>query len=285
MGEASDREGGAGPGASVSAKLQLTLPGGMLDLDVTLPTRPVALEELLPLARAMEDRVVELTVHQVEAEGRRVSCRAGCGACCRQLVPVSEVEARRVAAMVEAMPGPRRSAVLARFGEAVRRLDEAGVLGPLRSDDRRTMDREARGRLGRAYFAAGVPCPFLEDESCSIHPERPLVCREYLVTSHPEHCARPTPGAVEGVTLPGSLWMAFARLCDPSPEAETINWVPLVLAPEWAASHPEGPPPRPAPDLFRDLIARFAGRADPAMGPAGRDDRGPGASAGDGSEG
>jgi Fe-S-cluster containining protein len=36
-----------------------------------------------------------------------------------------------------------------------------------------------------------MPCPFLEDESCSIHPDRPLVCREYLVTSPAELCAGP----------------------------------------------------------------------------------------------
>lgn len=31
--------------------------------------------------------------------------------------------------------------------------------------------------------------PFLEDDACSIHPHRPSVCREYLVTSPAEHCA------------------------------------------------------------------------------------------------
>ncbi|HEY5241787.1 MAG TPA: YkgJ family cysteine cluster protein [Polyangiaceae bacterium] len=30
-----------------------------------------------------------------------------------------------------------------------------------------------------------VSCPFLEEESCSIHPDRPPICREYLVTSSP----------------------------------------------------------------------------------------------------
>lgn len=146
------------------------------------------------------------------------------------------------------------------------------------------MDREARGQLGRDYFALGVPCPFLEDESCSIHPERPLVCREYLVTSPAEHCARPTPGAVEGVDLPGSLWMAFARLCDPSPEAETIGWVPLVPASEGVASHREGPPLRPAPDVFRDLIDRFARQSSPRRAEdRGGGDQGLGVPGGEGS--
>lgn len=138
--------------------------------------------------------------------------------------------------------------------------------------------------MGRDYFALGVPCPFLEDESCSIHPERPLTCREYLVTSPAEHCAKPTPVAVEGVHLPGSLWMAFARLCDPSPEAEPIGWVPLVLAPEWAASHREGPPLRPAPDVLRELIARFTRRSQPTSAEEGGwGDQGLGEAGGEGS--
>ena len=48
----------------------------------------------------------------------------------------------------------------------------------------------------------GVPCPFLEDESCSIHPERPLVCREYLVTSPAALCAGPTQEGVTPVAVP-----------------------------------------------------------------------------------
>lgn len=264
-----------GRGRTVTATVGLRLPGGTLEAEVAMPAEPVALESMLPLARALTDRVVELATHAEEAAGRRVSCRAGCGACCRQLVPVSEVEARRLRDLVAALPEPRRSAVRARFAEAHRRLEQAGLLEPLRDDDRNARSRDERGRLGRAYFAAGIPCPFLEDESCSIHPERPLTCREYLVTTPPDRCAGPTPGAVRGVDLHGSVWLAFARLCDPAPAAEAIRWVPLVLAPEWADAHPDGPPPRPGPDWFRDLLARFARRdlpgppADAAPGSLG----------------
>ena len=257
-----------GAGKMVTGRIGLKLPGGTIEAEVDLPADPVPLEGMLPLARALTDRVVELTIHQVEAEGRRISCLAGCGACCRQLVPISEVEARRVAALVESMPEPRRSAVRDRFAAASERLDAAGLLEPLASDDRLSWDKEQRGRFGRSYFAQGIPCPFLEEESCSIHPERPLTCREYLVTSPAEHCARPAPGKVEGVHLPGSVWTAFARLCDPSPSATSIRWVPLVLAPSWAESHPGSPPPRPGPDWLRGLLSLFARKEMPGIEPA-----------------
>lgn len=40
-----------------------------------------------------------------------------------------------------------------------------------------------------AYFGLDLPCPLLADGVCSIRDDRPLACREYLVTSDPAHCA------------------------------------------------------------------------------------------------
>ena len=56
---------------------------------------------------------------------------------------------------------------------------------------RASLDRETAHALGLKYFALGIPCPFLEEERCTIHEIRPLRCREYLVVSPAEHCAHP----------------------------------------------------------------------------------------------
>ena len=48
--------------------------------------------------------VVGVAVEDAVAEGETISCKKGCGACCRQLVPISQVEARRIRDLVEAMP-------------------------------------------------------------------------------------------------------------------------------------------------------------------------------------
>jgi hypothetical protein len=56
--------------------------------------------------------------------------------------------------------------------------------------------------LGHLYFEPAIACPFLEDESCSIHPDRPLACREYLVSSPASACAHPSPESIERVDLP-----------------------------------------------------------------------------------
>ena len=80
-------------------------------------------------------------------------------------------------------------------------------------------DRE----VSTGYFALGVACPFLEEESCSIHAERPLVCREYLVTSPAERCAGPAQEGVTPVAVP--KFSAAARTL----QDDKDGWFPLAL--------------------------------------------------------
>jgi hypothetical protein len=118
-------------------------------------------------------------------------------------------------------------------------------------------------RIGMEYFRLGIACPFLEDESCSIHADRPVACREYLVTSPAEHCSRPTPETVKAVRLPLKVWTSVARMDEPPPEARSICWVPLILAPEWAEAHPDESIPRPGPELVHRLAENLARREIP----------------------
>jgi Fe-S-cluster containining protein len=244
---------------TVPARIELTIPAGTISGVVPVPTGPRRADDFLPLARALSDQVVGLTVLRLEEAGRPVSCGPRCGACCRQLVPISEAEARLIRDLIERLPEPRRAAIRARFDEARRRLDAAGLLAPLLDDDRNFWDVPARDRFAVEYFRLGLACPFLEDESCSIHPERPIACREYLVTSDPKHCAEASSPSIENVHLPALVWGALARLSETPSGEVTPPWVPLVLAPSWAESHPDGSAPRPGTELFRELLSTVAG--------------------------
>jgi Fe-S-cluster containining protein len=237
-----------------TADIRLTIDGEPFELQISVPSGPATPRQLLPVFRGLTELAVGIGVRKVEAEGRTVSCRKGCGACCRQLVPISETEARVLGHLVEAMPEPRRSEVRTRFAEALRRLDEADLLARLR-DPGTSAGRDLRP-VGLAYFALGMACPFLEDESCSIHPDRPLACREYLVTSPAEECARPTAETIRMVPLPAGFASA-ARAVDRDPAAGGVGWVPLTLALEWAAAHPDDPEARPGPELLWEFFQRL----------------------------
>src|ERR1043166_737584 len=72
-----------------------------LQCRVSVPAGPARVSDMLPLARALCDAVVGETCQAIEEAGEKISCRKGCGACCRNLVAISEVEARRVRALVD----------------------------------------------------------------------------------------------------------------------------------------------------------------------------------------
>jgi Fe-S-cluster containining protein len=242
----------------MTADLQLTIGDWRLQAKLSVPAGPTRLIELLPVFQSVDNAVVDLAVQQAEEEGETISCRKGCGACCRQMVPIAEVEARRIRDLVSDLPEPRRSEIRTRFAEARRRLEQAGLLDKLL--ERAQWTEEEVQALGIKYFFQGIPCPFLEEESCSIHPDRPLACREYLVTSPAAHCAQPAADTIRQVKIPLKVWTTVAQFDKPEPGARFIRWVPLILAPEWADAHPEEPPPRPGPELVNEFLSRLTGK-------------------------
>ncbi|MBS0525169.1 MAG: YkgJ family cysteine cluster protein [Proteobacteria bacterium] len=211
---------------------------------ITVPSGPVAATAVLPALQGLVNAVVEAA-----ETGRTISCRKGCGACCRQLVPVSRTEGEALLALVEAMPRERRKAVRARFAAAAATITAAGL-----AERGTRSDRE----MSVAYFALGVPCPFLEEESCSIHPDRPLVCREYLVTSPAELCAGPRQEGVTPVPVP-KLSLAARRLQD---ESET--WFPLALLMAWSRTARMPAKRRPGTEWVQRFLRGLTRSAPPA---------------------
>lgn len=252
------------PAQWLNATAELTVAGQKVRLEMPVPAGPARLAELLPLFRSMTDAFVEVSVANARAEGLEVSCQKGCGACCRQLVPLAQIEARRLWEMVEAMPEPRRSTIRARFEAARQRLAEAGLLEKLR-EPRQLQDEDVIP-IGMDYFQQGIACPFLEEESCSIYAERPLTCREYLVVTPAAHCAAPTVESVSCVKLVLRTARTIRGLnAEHSEYGEP--WVALILALEWAEAHPDESSPQPGPAWVREAFGRLTGRAASETGP------------------
>jgi len=217
-----------------TATLRLTMGALRIAHPITVPNAPVPAAEVVPALQGLVNAVVEAA----EA-GHTVSCRKGCGACCRQLVPVSRTEGERLLQLVKAMPADRREALAARFAAAEAAINRTGL--------KERGDRSDRA-LSVAYFAQGIACPFLEDESCSIHPERPLVCREYLVTSPAELCSGPAQEGVTPVAVP-KVSMAARGLQD-----ERDDWFPLALLMVWRRTCPRKTVKRTGPEWVQRFL-------------------------------
>jgi Fe-S-cluster containining protein len=216
----------------VKVEFELQMGEQGVRVSLAVPTAPMSARRMLPLFMGLTNQVVDVAVAAAAKRGETVSCKAGCGACCRSIVPISWTEARHVRALVDAMPEPRRSEVRARFADAVARLEAEGLLPEARAFD--SLPDEQYLALHPRYFALHIPCPFLEDESCSIHAQRPLVCREFLVTSAPEHCSTAGSPEVRRVPLP-----TFPSVVVPMLEATDArdSRIALVLSLEWSEAH------------------------------------------------
>ena len=231
--------------AHSTATLRLSVGDLKVVHPVTVPSAPVPAASVIPALQKLVNAVVEAAETKLGEAGGAVSCRKGCGACCRQLVPISRTEAERLLEVIEAMPPGRRAALGARFTAAAASIKAAGL-----NEKAGRADRE----LSVGYFALGIPCPFLEEESCSIHPERPLVCREYLVTSPAELCAGPQQEGVTPVPVP-KVSLAARGLQD-----ERENWLPLALLLDWAKTRPRGGMKRTGPEWIQKFLKGIGSR-------------------------
>ena len=55
-----------------TARVVLGLPSGQLELELAVTSGPASVDQLLPLARSLTEQIVELTVIQVEEQGRKI---------------------------------------------------------------------------------------------------------------------------------------------------------------------------------------------------------------------
>ncbi len=85
-----------------------------------------------------------------------VGLRPGCAWCCHQIVGVAAPEVVRIVDYLKEAMGPQEMSDLVERTHAARQKRAAGVRNP-----------------------AGVPCPLLVNNQCSVYPVRPLTCRGF----------------------------------------------------------------------------------------------------------
>jgi len=224
-------------------KLHIRMFDGAHEISGRFPTGPAKVLEMLPLARGISEGITAVAIGRALSQGGNVSCRAGCGACCSQLVPIAPAEAVRLTEVVEAMPEGRGKAVRKRFELSVRRMRAAGLVDRSAPPCRAALRASPRAGkslwedASRRYFDARIPCPFLEEASCSVYPERPMVCREYNVTTPPSMCATMSPDAR---TIPRLVRMSevMTEFTNKLLGREDFN-IPLTLSLDWAQANRE----------------------------------------------
>src|SRR5256886_14680749 len=213
-------------------------PAGLLTTPVEVPTGFVPVSAIVPLMRRIGEQAEALEERKSITAGGTISCKKGCAACCRMLVPVSAPEAFALKDMIAKMPAGRRQATVKNVAAARSRLERAGLLARLTeiAETSRQLSDEEMEPINRDYYALRMPCPFLENEVCSIYEGRPAAWRQLLVTSPAETCqdmvnnpVRPLPVPVRMSTVLGLLWSELS--------GGPARLIPLPVALEWAERH------------------------------------------------
>jgi|SRR5882672_598107 len=132
-------------------------------------------------AKAKLGKIYRLLADADKAVKTFIACSRGCSSCCKMNVSITSVEAERLAAL------------------SGRRM--ARVVAPIKHSEARF---------------AGVPCPFLRDDACSVYDSRPYACRAHYsfdVTAYWCHPSRAFRGGMGMVNFRGTqdAYEAIAR--------------------------------------------------------------------------
>lgn len=247
------------PAPTVVVSVELPIGGRPFRARLNVPASRCRPGELLPLFHTLADAFVQAAVEQAATGGQAVSCAKGCASCCRHLVPVSEVEVRRLRAAIDRMAPAARGAVLDRFAAARTALQDSGLLPRLdQLDDLWDDDLVA---LIRDYYRRGIACPLLEDGACQVYADRPAACREHLVTSPAARCADPAEAGVARLPMPREVVSRALRCFNTDPAFGRKGWRPLVPALDAALARPAEPEPAAGtgPELLQRFFERLSG--------------------------
>lgn len=237
----------------VRARMTLTLGGQEVPVVVETSTGPVPVDDVVVAAQGIGEALVSRAIEGASREGSPVRCAPACDACCHHAAPVSPLEARTLARAVRAMPVADREAFEARLATVLSEAESRGLVELAR--------RAAMGEdvpLSEAWRRAHLPCPFLVDRACVAYAARPLVCREYMVSSPPEACSGDDPRRIRRVVASPSVAARLQALsASLFPEEPPRDVLPLAVA--RALGRLDDTPRAPGIQLLQRLIGLMTG--------------------------
>ena len=226
------------PPASERFEIALNTPAGRLTTAVDVPTGFVPVTAIVPLMRRLGEETQALEEAKVFDEGLPRSCQKGCAACCRMLVPLSPPETFSLSEFIRSLPSEQQARIAARLSHAKSVLLTHGLWNQLTelAESPQPPEDDMLEPINQAYYALRIPCPFLEDDLCSVYDERPAACRELLVTSPAEQCQDMAKNPVVPIPVPvrigPALGLLWGELTNTPPRL-----IPLPIALDWATRH------------------------------------------------
>ena len=128
-------EPSSNPAETVTVEFAVGLGGGKFTATAVVPAGQTNLTQILPVIQSLENSLIAGVTAQLAEAGRAISCKAGCGACCRQIVPLSIFEAEALTAWIRDLPESRQQELAQRFHQALLKLASSGLIDRMVNED------------------------------------------------------------------------------------------------------------------------------------------------------
>jgi Fe-S-cluster containining protein len=192
--------------------LNLNILGKPLHLDIAASDTKARLADIVPLATAVSEKIQHVITDNISANGQRIPCQAGCCTCCRFIIPLSVPEVFRMREYVFSRTTFEKNLIIRSFLLAARKVFQQKppyfILDNPKNSEKSNI---ASKKLSDWYLKLNLYCPFLCDGLCTAYEDRPVACREHLVTGSSRGCrgqkikAKVVPIPVSMVDVLGKL--------------------------------------------------------------------------------
>lgn len=196
------------------------------------------LSDITPLARRLASEIMLLVVEGLRRRGEYVACCKGCSRCCSYLVPLSVPEAFRFREEVQSLLGERGRSVLRDCLNTAKKILDCGAGGSILGEgDGADGETELR-RVAEWYGGLEAMCPLLSAGLCSWYEQRPIACREHIVTGSALACRAEQTDFSHVAPMPVSIVQVLGEL-SAELEGSEVEAVMLPLAFAWAEENLE----------------------------------------------
>lgn len=220
------------PSSEETISFELNIAGKMVPFHINVANDKATLADIVPLARKLSTKMAIAFLADLRKNGLSVPCRKGCCACCSSLIPMSVPEVFRMREELLAMPNDVSNRIL---GACIHTAET------ILNKTRRTSYLEGFSKSGKPrisqinkwYGKLKLACPLLSGDLCTLYEQRPLACREHIVTGSSDSCQKDRKCRPNVTPMPVSVLETLGQLAGELEQTD-VEAVMLPFSFAWA---------------------------------------------------
>jgi Fe-S-cluster containining protein len=217
---------------------ELDIFGKPVHLGISVAQKQARLSDITPLARTLSTKLAIMALDRLRGKGEFIPCCKGCSSCCNYLIPLSIPEAFRLREEILALPAEQGRAVFQSCLETAKIILDDKPKEFEITESTETNSQMQINQLSKWYASLKLACPFLSDSLCTSYEQRPIACREYIVTGSSLLCEDECSDESLSVQMPVSVLDCLGQLAAELEQSD-IEAVMLPLAMPWVQENLE----------------------------------------------